>query len=300
MDFGRLDSVDAVDFTLPPDPPETRAALAAAPPPTSPPRVLLGLPRWNDKGFVGTLYPQKTPSTKFLAHYATQFESIELNTTFYGVRPTVLDRWAAATPTHFRFCPKFPRLITHVLQLHNADVATEEFMTAVSRLAGRLGPSWMLLPPSFPPTGLDRLEIFLAKWAGTVSLAVEVRHREWFANPDLRTYLFESLVRHGVASVITDVAGRRDAAHMIITAPTVLVRFVGNRHHPTDFTRLDAWADRLADWIDDGLHRAYFFMHQPEEHLNVRIAAYLADALTARGVTVSALRPQATQPSLFG
>ena len=64
--------------------------------------------------------------------------------------------------------------------------------------------------------------------------------------------------------MITDVAGRRDVLHMRLTNPILILRFVGNGLHPTDYTRADDWVLRLKSWIDQGLHAAYLFIHQPE------------------------------------
>ncbi len=71
------------------------------------------------------------------------------------------------------------------------------------------------------------------------------------------------LYRHRVATVITDTAGRRDALHLSLTQPAVLVRFQGNDGHPTDAERLAHWADRLKIWRQGNLEEVYFFAHQP-------------------------------------
>jgi uncharacterized protein YecE (DUF72 family) len=81
------------------------------------------------------------------------------------------------------------------------------------------------------------------------------------------------LEKYGASTVITDVAGRRDVAHMALTSGQVLVRFVGNDLHPTDFTRLDDWAERLTDWFSRGLKECYFFTHEPDNLLAPDLAA---------------------------
>jgi uncharacterized protein YecE (DUF72 family) len=81
--------------------------------------------------------------------------------------------------------------------------------------------------------------------------------------------------------VMTDVAGRRDVLHMSLTSSAAMIRFTGNELHPSDFARLDAWAERLAGWFEAGLSELYFFMHQPEESTAPAIANYFIRKLNA-------------------
>ena len=75
-------------------------------------------------------------------------------------------------------------------------------------------------------------------------------------------------------SVITDAAGRRDCVHMELTTPDAFIRFVGNGLHPADFSRIDAWIERLVTWKDQGLNKIYFFLHQHDEKDTPILADY--------------------------
>jgi uncharacterized protein YecE (DUF72 family) len=81
-------------------------------------------------------------------------------------------------------------------------------------------------------------------------------------------------------AVITDVSGRRDILHMEVTVPEVFIRFIGNgadfREH--NYARIDAWAERIKLWQDNGLKKAYFFLHQHDERESVRMAVYAIKA----------------------
>ena len=68
----------------------------------------------------------------------------------------------------------------------------------------------------------------------------------------------------GMGAVISDTAGRRDALHMRVTAPFVLVRFGGYEGHASDEARLDAWAQRIASWQNEGLEEFHLLVHQPD------------------------------------
>lgn len=302
MDFGRVPSVDEIDLTLPPDRPGTAALLRAAPAPSAPAIVRLGLPRWADPGFVGTLYPAGTRANDYLARYAEQLDTVELNTTYYGVRPDSLRAWAGQVTGRFRFCPKVPKAVTHEGTLRAAEAEMDAFVAACGDFGEHLGVAWALLPPTFDVSRLDELAWFVSRYGPRLPLAVELRHPSWFdgAAPfDEACALFEA---SGVTTVLTDVAGRRDVLHMRLTTPRLFLRFVGNRHHPSDFARLEAWSERVAAWSGAGLREAWLFLHQPEEPLNVPIARRLAESLASRGVPVRrpvAIRAPARQGELF-
>ncbi len=296
MDFGKLTSIDAVDFTLPADHPDTARFLAGrvksaadaadAGDARAEARVLLGCPRWADRGFHGKIYPPKTKQSDQLPEYARSFDTIELNTTFYGVREELIARWRDQAPARFRFCPKIPKAISHHRQLLNAEADMERFVRAVSAFGDRLGPSWILLPPGFPPSQRRTLRAFLDRWSGELALAVELRHEEWFVpeNASLLSETFAHFEETGTTAILTDVAGRRDVLHQRLTSGRAIVRFVGNRLHATDYARVDAWSERLASWLDRGLGTVFLWLHQPEEALNVEIAERFAKSFEAHGI----------------
>jgi uncharacterized protein YecE (DUF72 family) len=144
-----------------------------------------GYADWN-----GPFYPQGMPERNYLGYYATRFNAVELDTTFYGTpRLEVVQRWAAAAPAEFRFCLKMPRRITHELRLVNALEEMAEFLRAATVLGGRLGVVLAQFPPSFTAESMESLEAFLRgvsalpemeTAAGKVRLAVEFRHASWY------------------------------------------------------------------------------------------------------------------------
>ncbi len=298
MEFGKLSSVDNVKFNLPADHPDTQAVLDSLPATT--PTLRIGLPRWADKALLGELYAKGTKQAEFLREYSRHFETVELNSTYYGVQRNSIEKWATLTPPTFRFCPKFPGAITHERTLVNAEAETESFFEALDLFGDRCGPAWMLLPNTFGPRDLPVLDRYLTRFASRRPLAVELRHEGWFRDPEAGRAAFDLLESHTVIAMLTDVAGRRDVLHQRLTTDTLMLRFVGNRHHPTDFTRIDAWIDRLTTWFTQGLHTTYIFLHQPEEHLNVRIATHLTERLPKELPALAPSPPQKVeQRSLF-
>jgi uncharacterized protein YecE (DUF72 family) len=123
----------------------------------------LGCPVWAHAPWRGKFFTAEAARTDFLPQYASVFPTSEGNSTFYGLpAPTVVARWAAEAPDHFRFCLKFPRAITHDLQLVGAEAATTEFLERVAPLGDRLGPFLLQLHASFGPGRLRDLERYLA------------------------------------------------------------------------------------------------------------------------------------------
>ena len=264
MKFGKVDNIENVDFTIPKSPESTNKFLASLPSEPAGPEVRFGATGWGNKEWIGSIYPEKTKAKDFLYYYSRQFHTIELNTTHYRIptEKSVL-QWNEVSPSDFKFCPKVLQRISHSKLLGTDSDLITLFCNSIAILQDKIGCCFMQLPPYF---GSDRLEIlkrFLLEWPSEIPLAIELRHSSWFVDPQVLDNLEKLLIPHKCGLVITDVAGRRDVLHQRITSEHVLLRFVGNGLHPTDFTRWDEWANQLSNWIDSGLNSAYIFIHEP-------------------------------------
>ncbi len=311
MEFGKLETLDGVDFTLPPDPPENARLLAALPPRAGKPKIWLGSTGWSMKEWVGSFYPQRAKTTDFLKFYAQQFNCIEANTTFYKVPDAAaVENWVASTPDDFRFCPKVPKSISHLQDFSQIGTELPLFIEAMRLLGGRLGVVFLQLGPYFSPDRLPSLARFLKNWPHDLPLAIEVRHEGFFSKkPDGKLLseageYFQMLENQGIATCISDVAGRRDVAFPRLTTNKMLIRFVSNGLHPTDFARADDWADRLADWLAKGLPEIYFFAHAPDNLLSPEMAIILSEKFQSAipGLDIRGPKPivkTAVQGSLF-
>ena len=276
MKFGKLDNVDSVNFEMPEDPQDTIDLLDKLSPLQGPPKVYIGCTGWSMKEWVGGYYPPGTKSQNYLDEYAKQFNTIELNTTHYRIPDEqTIARWVDKTPAHFRFSPKLPQIISHSNDLAISNTYTQSFCQVIVGLGERLGTSFMQLPPHFGPDKLDLLELFLKKFpVDKVPLAIEVRHPTFFEQPEEMAKLNALLAHFSVGTVFSDVAGCREVLHLHLTTPMAMIRFVGNDLHPSDYERVDAWIERLKQWIDKGLESIYFFHHQPENILAPDMAEY--------------------------
>jgi uncharacterized protein YecE (DUF72 family) len=285
VDFGKLQDIEGVDFSLPREPTRTGALLARSGPAPEAPWLVLGAPAWARRDWVGKLYPAGTSAKDLLRAYARVAGAIELNATYYNLpEESVLDGWIEETPPDFSFCPKLHRGITHDAPLAQGVAATAEFAGRLRRLGQRLGPFLVQLPPWFTPPDLPALDAVLGALAAPAH--VEFRHAELFRRGELHPGACAVLERHGAGAVITDVAGRRDVCHATLTAPELMLRFVGNALHPTDLVRIDAWLERLADWRARGLRRVFFFVHQPDDLVAPELMKAISERAAARGLPV--------------
>ena len=260
MDFGKTHNLDAVNFALPPGAP-SNARIWDAVEPTPRPQLFIGGPVWANKEYVGKMYPANAKERDFLHHYTRQFNTIELNLTHYQI-PTsgMIDKWRTEATAGFTYCPKFPQIISHERQLVATEGLTEEFVNAVLGLEEYLGMTFLQLPPSFGPEKWPVLEAYLKSLPDELDVAVEFRHPDWF-KPSTGMQTLERLYGLRRHTVITDVAGRRDVLHMGLSSPVLTLRFIANEGHPTDYTRADAWVQRLKTWFGKGLQTAYLFVH---------------------------------------
>lgn len=281
MDFGKIEAGDIgkTDFTLAPDGPLAQEILQGKR--SAGLNVYIGCAKWGRKDWIGKLYPQGTKESAFLDHYVRHFNCIELNATHYQIYPEqVIARWAEkAAGRNFKFCPKVPQVISHYSDLsgEQARRLTDAFLAGIQAFGPSLGPVFLQLSEKYAPARKEQLFTYLQSLPKDIRFFLELRHPSWFADPELRAELFQTLRGLSVGAVITDTSGRRDCAHMELTLPETFIRFVGNNLHRTDYERIDAWVDRLNSWINRGIHNVYFFMHQHEEKDSPELTDYLVE-----------------------
>ncbi|MCD9014040.1 DUF72 domain-containing protein [Parachryseolinea silvisoli] len=301
MEFGKVDpnTLDAIDFTLPADPAGTTAILQATN--HARPEIFVGCAKWGRKDWVGKVYPPGTRESDFLEHYARHFNCIEMNATFYRM-PTVsqTNSWREKVGPDFKFCPKFTEDITHGKRLKDVQELTDRFLEGIAGFQNNLGPIFLMPHPSMGPQTQDTLEAFLKALPRDLDVFVEFRNTGWFSDPQAFKSVFEMLTHNHYGSVISDASGRRDCVHMRLTTPEAFIRFVGNGLHPTDYTRIDAWVQRIKQWMGHGIQKIYFFMHQHDElHSPELIKYFIAELNKHCGTNVRepAFIPQ--QSTLF-
>lgn len=296
MEFGKVPDPSIIDFTLPKDAPETKALLSKYKN-KQPFEVFVGCAKWNRAELKG-FYPRGTKDE--LTYYATQFNSIELNATFYGMpKWEQVETWREKTPDDFKFFPKVTNTISHFKRLLNVKESIGEFCNAVSNFEDKLGMAFLQLHDNFAPKDFERLEKALREFPTDFPLGVEVRNANWYNDPkqwDAYCNLLESL---NIANIIVDTAGRRDMLHMRLTSPVAFVRYVG-ANHPSDVQRLDDWIERIEKWRKEGLQKLYFFVHQNIEIESPLLASHFIKNFNEKfDISLTIPARQDNQKSMF-
>ena len=278
MKFGKVDNPEAIDFTLPPDHPDTQVILKSKTK-NQKPQLYVGCAKWN-KQDLKNFYPRGTKDE--LDYYSRQFNSIELNATFYRLFPKdQFEKWQEKVPESFKFFPKITQTISHLKRLIDAEKLLPEYLDHTLLLKENLGTVFLQMHNNFAPKDWDRVVNFVDAWPREVPLAIEFRHTDWFNKPEVADKLYYLLEEHNICNVLVDTAGRRDIMHMRMTSDEAFIRFVG-ANHPSDYDRLDAWVDRLDTWMEQGLRQIDFFIHQNVEKESPLLATHFIKQMNSR------------------
>jgi len=296
MQFGKVEDPSKIDFTLPKDHTRTKEILAQNKKGLE--NISVGCAKWNKTDLKG-FYPKGTKDE--LTYYATQFNSIELNATFYGM-PTseqVLT-WKEKTPAGFKFFPKITNTVSHFRRLLNIDDAVTQFATAVLNFDEKLGMVFLQLHDNFKPKDYERLEKFVNTWPKEVPLAIELRNTEWFTDEEIFDTTCQLFEENTITNIIVDTAGRRDMLHMRLTTPTAFIRYVG-ANAESDYERLDDWLKHLTKWKNEGLQNLYFFVHQNIEKASPLLSVYFIKKMNEEWNTDLTIPKSAQEnfPTLF-
>jgi uncharacterized protein YecE (DUF72 family) len=287
MEFRHIspDQLDKMHFRLPGDHPANAGVLPGKRSEVTP-RIFVGCAKWGVKKWIGKIYPVGIKAAEYLLSYSRQFNSIELDAISYG-RQNKEDvvRWKNSVDKNFIFCPKFSKVITRCRLMGVSD-ETMAFLDVISEFGKNLGPVFLLLPRDFTPEENKNLVEFLSGIPGEFRVFTSVRHPDWFNADHLS--LFETLKK---GLVITDNPARPFALHMRLTTPVAFIRFSGNAPHKSDYIRIDQWAERISEWINQGLKECYFFVHQHDDQYSPEICAYFIERLNVNaGLNLSAPR----------
>jgi len=296
MQFGKVTDPGAVDFRLPQDAPQTKDVLQKHQNSVTF-EAFVGCAKWNRTELKG-FYPRGTRDE--LTYYSTQFNSIELNATFYGMPSwQQIVNWRDKTPEDFKFFPKLTNTISHFKRLINVKEPVENFCNAISNFENKLGMAFLQLHDNFAPKDFERLKIVLDEFPKGIPLGVEVRNAEWFSNEKVLQDYCDLLEKYQMANIIVDTARRRDMLHMRLTSPVAFVRYVG-ANHPSDIQRLDDWVKRIEKWRSEGLQKLYFFVHQNTELESPLLAEHFIKNLNASlGLSLPVPAKQPAQKSMF-
>ena len=145
-------------------------------------QLFAGTSGWAYPSWKPDFYPQKLAQAKFLQHYSTQLNTVEVNFTFRQLlKETTVQNWIAETPENFRFGIKAHQVITHIKRLKGTEEFVPRFFSTIEPLAraGKMGPVLFQLPPNMK-SDAKVLQQFLSIVPRGVQAAFEFRHESWW------------------------------------------------------------------------------------------------------------------------
>lgn len=253
--------------------------MATSAPTVVPPPVRIGCSGWIYKHWRGLFYPETLPVKRWFDYYASEFDTVEINNSFYRLpKAETFDAWREQAPAGFCYSVKASRFLTQAKKLKDCEGPLARMMEPFRHLGDALGPILYQLPPRFR-VNLERLESFLELLPKDVTNVFEFREPSWYTDDVLA--LLDS---HGASFCAHDMPG--SASPKVAVGPIAYVRFHGGiakywgRY--TDEALL-AWTDWIAGQARIGRPVWAYFNNDPEAHA-------IHDAQTLRGMVGQALR----------
>jgi uncharacterized protein YecE (DUF72 family) len=238
--------------------------------------VRIGCSGWQYRHWRGDFYPAALPASRWLEFYASHFDTVEINNSFYRLpEPTVFTLWRRRVPPGFIYAVKASRFLTHMKKLKDPEEPLDRFFSRARQLGPKLGPVLYQLPPRWP-VNVDRLANFLKHLPRRRRHAIEFRDPSWYSDD-----VFALLERAGVALCLHDMKG--STPERVAIGPFVYLRFHGTTRYGGryDDETLESWAEWLAPRVAAGVPVYAYFNNDVGGHAP-RDAARLREAIARR------------------
>ena len=240
-------------------------------------RLFLGTSGWNYKNWKDDFYAG-VPQKRWLSHYASRLDSVEVNATFYRqLKETTYQKWVQETPEDFAFVIKGTRYVTHIKRLKNPEDSVLKQRDNVAELEPKLAAVLWQLPANLQKD-LGKLESFgrilNQHWPGTTH-ALEFRHSSWFDEEVARL-----LEQYGLANCLSD----SPAWPMweMVTSGVAYVRLHGHTElYRSNYSeeQLAEWARLAGQWLEQG-HRVYIYFDNTDGNHAVHNTLRLREMLS--------------------
>jgi uncharacterized protein YecE (DUF72 family) len=235
-------------------------------------RARIGCSGWQYQHWRGDFYAADLPQTKWLERYASVFDTVEVNNTFYRLpEAATFTKWAARVPARFLFAVKASRYLTHMKKLKDPAEPIGRLFDRMRPLGKHLGPVLYQLPPGFQ-IDPERLEQFLHALPRDTPHVIEFRHPSWYVDG-----VYKLLGRYGASLCLHDMRGSETGR--VRLGPIVYARFHGpsGRYHGGYAAgHLKEWAEWLRPALRDGTPVYAYFNNDVGGHAP-------RDAITLRG-----------------
>lgn len=257
----------------------------------------IGLTQWGFKGWLRNFFSDDARPSDFLRQYASVFNSVEGNTTFYRApAPETVQNWESQVSDDFKFCFKFPQSITHYKRLKDTDDDVLSFLDLFSGIRKKLGPFHIQLSSQFSYNEMGKLERLTEILPAHLHYALEVRHPDFYDKGRKERHLTQLLQSAGIDRVVFDTRRlhslQNDEASVKkaqqkkpvtpvrfnSTASRPFIRYVGANDIPNNKSYLKEWAIITANWIKEGKH-PYIFIHSPDSFYAPALARFFHEEL---------------------
>lgn len=268
MKFGKIEDLEGIDFTFTKEfelNPKVLGGKGRC-------ELRIGLSKWGDKSWVGRFYTKNLSQANYLSHYASLFNSIEINATYYRIfKPEVAHKWVEQVSSKdFKFYLKLPAALSG----GDLDVKykriTDDYLAFVDALGDNYGGTFVQYNGKPSDKSFDFISGVSEYLPNNMNLFWELRHKDWFSPKENFGKVFGEL--SGANFVLTDTPGRRDVFHLAIPNSRILVRYVGYDFNEKDRIRLQSWKKKIEEWQGRGLQEFVFLIHNsnPTKSLEMR------------------------------
>ncbi len=238
-------------------------------------RVRIGTSGWVYRHWKGVFYPDDLSAKRWFAHYASHFDTVEVNNSFYRLPSAeAVQGWARQAPPGFVYALKASRFLTHRKKLKDPQEPLDTFLGRARLLGPHLGPVLYQLPPHWH-RDTTRLAEFLRLLPADVQHVFEFRDSSWYDDEVRRL-----LAKAGAGFCMHDLCGSVSPGWL--TGRVVYVRFHGplerayaGRYAPA---QLEPWARRIDDYRRAG-HDVYAYFNNDDRGYAVQNALELAALL---------------------
>ncbi|MBV8808839.1 MAG: DUF72 domain-containing protein [Acidobacteriaceae bacterium] len=209
--------------------------------------IRIGTSGWHYKHWIGPFYPEKTPASKMLAYYQQQFNTVEVNNSFYHLpKQASLECWRDSTPADFVFAAKGSRFLTHMKKLKDAEQGLQRFLEAIETLRQKLGPILFQLPPQWD-VDFERLNTFLRLLPKHHRYSFEFRNATWHI-----PHIYGLLREHNAAYCAFHLAGEHSPVEITADFAYVRLHGPGGKYQGSYSERaLADWSERISKWKRD-------------------------------------------------
>ncbi len=226
--------------------------------------VFIGTSGYNYKDWKERFYPKDLPQKNWLKYYSAQFETVEINATFYrNFGQSIYEKWYMQTPDHFKFTIKGSRLITHIKRVKEVNEELDIFFESVKALNGKIANVLWQFPASFiRKSETEKNFISFLKLLSQprltrpkdVNQVIEFRHNSWFTKE-----IYNLLDKHKIGFVISDSHAFPSVEK--VTGDMVYIRFHGpGKLYSTPYTteQLKVWAKKIKKYKNKHNIYCYF------------------------------------------